>query len=518
MAPGATVRARAWRSGHGGRIAIASTGATSVQGAVSAQGGDISGDGGNINLAGAAVDFPGAITTRAAHGLTGILGITGPGGGAPLYIGDACTGGKTCTSYETIANAVLNNTIAISNAGNIDFLFNHAASVNGLTITTPSLALNITTTAVAGHSSDVNFDAGVGITVPLLNITSAGAINLNTTNGTTNAATGATVLTAPVSMTLSAAGDILAGSKAPNGSDKGELITTLWPSPARATCSLMPRATTSPRSPAFRTPPAATAVSGTITLVDNASLAVTAPVSATGSVSISVTGSDTPTGGHSLFIPAGSGNSLSGAGITLVAAGGIDLGATANAGAGTLSFDAQGGDVTATGALTAGTLAANAFGNVSITAATNAFASIGAGSGTVTGLVSDTGSVIADDAVSLAINRAIKAQNFATVAVTTASGTANTLTDSGRNYRRTDRADHVRRHRGACWRRPHHRWQPDRHRQLGSARHHHPARRPGRHPAPDNRARRQRHRRHFQWRHPAAGRFRQHQRSHGRRH
>ena len=433
IAPTATLRARAWHSGHGGRIAIASSGHTSVQGAVTAQGGDLSGDGGSVSLAGATIDFPGAITTRALHGAIGVLAVTGPGGGNALFIGDNCVG-HVCTPWDTLGLQSVNNTLTISNAGDIDFLANQGAVSNGFTSTT--ISLSVLTTAVAGHTSDVNIDAGVGISVPDLSIISAGSITLNTRNGH-DALPPPTVLASTGNMTLTAGHDILAGQGAPGGSGgTGTVEANLLAITAGRNVQLDGAAddffTLNGISGV-----GTTALSGTITLVDNARLRVTAPVLATGSIAITVTGSSDAVA-NDLFVQSGFPRAfqpaavpptiIAGDGVSLTSAGSITINAGVTAGTGALVLNAKGGDITAPAPLTAGTLAGRAAGAIDLTAATNAIASVGTAGG-ITGLAANAGEINLQDAVSLRLGSALTATSDVTLDVTTAgNGAPNTLT------------------------------------------------------------------------------------------
>jgi len=67
-----TLNASATASGDGGTVAVWSTGATSVHGLISAQGGPLSGDGGQIETSGENLDFAGlSVNASSSHGKSG---------------------------------------------------------------------------------------------------------------------------------------------------------------------------------------------------------------------------------------------------------------------------------------------------------------------------------------------------------------------------------------------------------------------------------------------------------------
>ncbi len=229
IAAGASVRANAGRTGNGGRIAIAARGAAAVQGSISARGGSVAGNGGAVTVNGAAISASGLIATTAVVGSEGTLGLTG--NGTPLYVGDGCKAALHCTAYGNLAGLAVNNLLTISNAGDIDFLFNPKGLSNSFSSTTIDFSVLTSTPKAKGDSANVNFDAGVSITSPLISITSAGDIAFDTTLGTTlklgNAASSPTVLNATGAMTLNAMGNItdLGMSKAAGASLSASSLT-----------------------------------------------------------------------------------------------------------------------------------------------------------------------------------------------------------------------------------------------------------------------------------------------------
>ena len=175
---GATIAADAITNGDGGHVALLSTGATQMDGAITAQGGTRGGNGGFVEVSGNTLGMTGSVDLSAPHGTLGTLlldptfldvvsAVPGTGtedgnfldNGGTVLAGDGLTG-----TPDTISNSIINGT---------------TANVLLQALNTLTVGANINLTIVPGQN--LTMEAGGTLTIdPGIVVTASGDVILAT--------------------------------------------------------------------------------------------------------------------------------------------------------------------------------------------------------------------------------------------------------------------------------------------------------------------------------------------------
>jgi filamentous hemagglutinin family protein len=211
VASGATIAADATAQGNGGKVAVLSAGTTTMNGRISARGGQQGGDGGSAEVSGGVLALGGAVDLSAPLGRTGTL-LLDP---LDLYISDAP---PSVATYTVVAGDL--PTIGAGGASSgaslswVTPALLEAAGANLALAATRNIffasgTLGANTLAIGSHTlsvsarHDISLDRGFTINAGALTLAASGAIALGTSVGAT---VGLGALASPTPTVLTIAG------------------------------------------------------------------------------------------------------------------------------------------------------------------------------------------------------------------------------------------------------------------------------------------------------------------------